>query len=416
MTTFKFGHMHVRLSYCRKKGNTLYFRRRIPLDLRDRVGRDFFVRSLETEDPRVAAPLIQKLIRQTDAEWKELRSPTREGTLRAAKEILKERELSPGAPDGAVWAFHDEIAAQESPKPALLEAVKLLHGSREYTLSDCLSEYVAARPDGSDRAIRAFRYLREFLGDDRVLKGVRRIDVNGFVQCLLQKGMTTSSATRYLAPIKAAFGRAIRENELKIENVFTRVEIPENGLDVQKREVYSERERQELLNEIDKVPLDQLRSILTVAVETGMRLAEIVGLAKEDLKLDAQVPHIALSPHPWRSLKTPGSTRLVPLTERARAALRPYASTTHTYPAYSDPEGTKSDTASAALVKWIRSREPFKGTKLGVHSLRHAMADHLRLTGCPEGAKDQVLGHVTPGMGARYGEGYPLDQLLEWMK
>ena len=33
-------------------------------------------------------------------------------------------------------------------------------------------------------------------------------------------------------------------------------------------------------------------------------MAEGSGLLKSDIILDAEVPHISLKPHPWRSLKT----------------------------------------------------------------------------------------------------------------
>ena len=38
-----------------------------------------------------------------------------------------------------------------------------------------------------------------------------------------------------------------------------------------------------------------------------MRLGEAVGLLKSDIRLDAEIPHISLKPHQWRTLKTKGS-------------------------------------------------------------------------------------------------------------
>ena len=34
-----------------------------------------------------------------------------------------------------------------------------------------------------------------------------------------------------------------------------------------------------------------------------MRLAEVIGLHKNDLYLDAEIPFVRLSEHPWRSIK-----------------------------------------------------------------------------------------------------------------
>ena len=41
-----------------------------------------------------------------------------------------------------------------------------------------------------------------------------------------------------------------------------------------------------------------------------MRLGEAVGLLKEDINLNHEIPHIRLIPHSWRELKTKGSKRL----------------------------------------------------------------------------------------------------------
>ena len=47
--------------------------------------------------------------------------------------------------------------------------------------------------------------------------------------------------------------------------------------------------------------------------DTGMRLSEAAGLARDDIVLDADIPHIIIRPHPWRRLKTKGSERTLPL-------------------------------------------------------------------------------------------------------
>ena len=58
---------------------------------------------------------------------------------------------------------------------------------------------------------------------------------------------------------------------------------------------------------------DDLRWLLALIVDTGMRLAEAVGLKTEDIKLDSEVPSVKVSPYRWRRLKTRSSEREVPL-------------------------------------------------------------------------------------------------------
>ena len=54
---------------------------------------------------------------------------------------------------------------------------------------------------------------------------------------------------------------------------------------------------------------DDLRWLVALVSDTGMRLAEGAGLLKSDIILNAEIPHIRLKPHPWRPLKTTGSQR-----------------------------------------------------------------------------------------------------------
>ena len=67
---------------------------------------------------------------------------------------------------------------------------------------------------------------------------------------------------------------------------------------------------------------DEMRWLIALISDTGMRLGEAAGLLKEDIKLDEPIPHIDLKPHPWRSLKTKGSQRLMPLPKEALYASR----------------------------------------------------------------------------------------------
>ena len=54
---------------------------------------------------------------------------------------------------------------------------------------------------------------------------------------------------------------------------------------------------------------DDVRLLVALISDTGMRLAEAAGLLASDIKLNAGVPHIALRKHRWPSLKTRGSER-----------------------------------------------------------------------------------------------------------
>ncbi|USU15358.1 DUF6538 domain-containing protein [Paraburkholderia fungorum] len=453
--------MSIKLKHVwRKPGSSLlYFRRRVPDDIRPllaasgspHAGKAHIVASLQTSDPRAAAPRIAKLLLQTTEEWEQLRRPTREGVKKQARQLLVDNGIDPWDPTGTpkeLEAFHEFLEAQvprsvlededvtqgkqldQYLPPVPKAAFQMVQNRQVFTLWDCLDQYIAARPNGEKTARIAFGYLTGFLGGDRDIRKVRRSEVNGFVSWLLTGGhnsegqaITTATVSRYLNTLKAAFGRAIRENELGIDSVFARVEIPDAGKDSKERQPFSVDQLQALHRGVDtwvtSKGWDQLRCVVTVLAETGCRLAEVVGLAATDVHLSASTPYIHVRPHPWRSLKTAASTRKMPLTHRAVLALKeahrlaggsPFA-----FPGYTTAEACAADSVSAALNKWIRNREGLKGSGLSCHSLRHTLKDRLRAIQCPDSIQDAILGHTTPGVGAGYGQGYPLGVLAEWI-
>ena len=86
----------------------------------------------------------------------------------------------------------------------------------------------------------------------------------------------------------------------------------------------------------------------------------------------------------------------------------PYA-----FPRYNRKNITNSNSASAALNKWLHPCVPEGCT---MHSFRHSMRDRLRAVQCPADIADQIGGWTTDGVGQGYGSGYPLDVLQEWME
>lgn len=321
--------------------------------------------------------------------------------------------------------------------PVHAAALQMVQGRVKVTLQECLEQYVEMRPATDKDARMVFGYLFAFLGTrspvlgkDRDLRSVRRQDVREFIKWLLAgrhrkegKPVSTTTVSRYLTNIRAAFAMAIKVRELLVQNVFAEVEIPRAGRDAVKRETFTLDQYRYLHQALDAWSAergpDQLRCILALVAETGARLGEIVRLAAADVHLRASVPYLDLREQPWRSLKTLGSARKVPLTpkalEAAKVALRLADHSPFLFPAYTTEDKCRADSASASLVKWGRTREGLTGTKLGNHSLRHGMEDLLRAVGCPDSARDQITGHKTPGMGANYGEGYPMAQLAEWV-
>ena len=134
--------------------------------------------------------------------------------------------------------------------------------------------------------------------------------------------------------------------------------------------------------------------------DTGMRLGEAIGLPKQDIVLDGDVPYIDLKPHLWRRLKTSGSERQIPLVGSSLWAVQrlldqqtdnPFA-----FPRYCNHGHHNTNSASAALNKWLKGHAP-EGRV--IHSFRHSMRDRLRAIECPSDIIDRICGWITTGVG-----------------
>lgn len=78
------------------------------------------------------------------------------------------------------------------------------------------------------------------------------------------------------------------------------------------------------------VAVPHLYEILATFLLTGGRKREVLGLAPEDISFERGV--VMFRPHPWRSLKTKGSRRNVPLWPQLAEILGPYMSRTDRAP------------------------------------------------------------------------------------
>ena len=162
---------------------------------------------------------------------------------------------------------------------------------------------------------------------------------------------------------------------------------------------------------------DDMRWLVALLSDSGMRLGEAVGLVKSDIILDGDILHVNISPHAWRRLKTKGSQRCVPLVGKAlwaaSRAIEGASGSSFLLPRYNRGSTSNANSASAAINKWLKPRVP---DNCVIHSFRHSMRDRLRAVDCPSDIIDAIGGWTTTGVGQRYGTGQPLEVKAKWMK
>ena len=372
-------------AYLIRRNGIFYFSRRVPSDVRSRFNKDRVIVSLHTRSLRKAQRSAAALSDRLERYWDSIRL-----------EVFHTRELG--------LSLVQEVEADRS-------------GGASVSVREALDSYLRLKGAGRSKAFfqgaeRAVGYLTEAT-DAKELPSLSAADAARFRDHLIGKGMTAASVRRVFGTVKAITNLAIKEYGLACPNVFanvfipddekasTRLPIPDDNLVVIQKECV----------ELD----DDVRWLVALISDTGMRLAEAAGLLVSDIKLDADVPHIALRKHTWRSLKTKGSERDIPLVGMSLWAARRIVESQQdfAFPRYTHSSGCNANSASAAINKWLKPRVP---DGCVVHSFRHSLRDRLRRVECPSDIADAIGGWATAGVGQKYGSGYGLEVKARWME
>ena len=283
-------------------------------------------------------------------------------------------------------------------------------------MSEATAFYLRLKGDGKGKAFigsaqRNAGCVIEVLGD-RPINDYASSEAGKLRDAFLDRGLAVTSIKRVFGSIRAIINLALAEHGIDTRNPFANIYMPDGVAEERKPiPTASIRNIQSECLVID----DENRWLLALISDTGLRLSEAVGLLKEDIVLVADIPHIVIQPHPWRRLKTKGSARLVPLVGAslwAATRLQQHDSR-YAFPSYCSEAECKSNSASAALNKWMKPRLEEDAV---VHCLRHSMRDRLRAVECPSDVIDQIGGWSSSSIGASYGKGYDLPVLSKWMK
>ncbi|WPY96037.1 tyrosine-type recombinase/integrase [Limimaricola variabilis] len=288
------------------------------------------------------------------------------------------------------------------------------------SLSEAVVTYLRLKGDGKGvtfhrAAERAYGYLIDTCGD-KPLTSYTKADANAFRDALIARGMAGSSITRVFGTVRSIINFAANEEGIELTNPFAKVYYDRSAgvSDRQPIPVEAIRAVQAECYRLD----DEMRWLVALVADTGMRLAEAAGLLCEDIVQDDEGNYSArITPHPWRRLKTAGSTREVPLVGSAHWAaerlLTAHEGSGLAFPRYNKTDTTNANAASAGLNKWLKIFVPDGST---MHSFRHSMRDRLRAVECPADIVDQIGGWQTEGVGHGYGKGYPLTVVRKWME
>jgi integrase len=463
--SFRGGAITVKVRYVKlvPGRRSFYYVRRIPKDVLPHYrGKDTIKETLRTEDLVEASKKVVAINKDYETHWEALRTAlhkhphvTTRQTRDAAMALLKQLDLNPGDallelsspyeqsplevlsnyfearhgmgsldevrfPTGDTSDESDDAALAELIGHVGREAVRLVKSDpsdSRMLLSDALDHYLRDHDKGSDddfahRTRYAVNLAIEAVGD-KSLASLKRSDAAAVRDHMLSKGMRTTSARRRLNSIKAVVNKGRLESDQAFANPFERLGITKEGQDSEDRLPFT---HEELLT-VAKACLakdDDIRWLVAMLLDTGARMAEIVGLRNEDISLDRPIPHVFIRPHEGRGVKTKASSRTVPLvgmalwgaTRGAKAAEGGWL-----FPRYIAKGKAKATHTSNTIAGWIKGL----GIDKTAHSFRHSMRDRLRDARVPQEIQDIIGGWSTRTIGQGYGQGYSLERLAEFM-
>lgn len=140
----------------------------------------------------------------------------------------------------------------------------------------------------------------------------------------------------------------------------------------------------------------EARAIVLGMVNTGYRPSEGAALTPDDIRLDAEVPHIRIEPGRDRQLKTVQSRRAIPLVGVSLDAFQAFPAG---FPRYRE----SSASLSGLVNKVLRHRGLLESPRHSLYSLRHSFEDRLLEAGVDERIRRDLMGHSLGRQ--RYGDG-----------
>ena len=269
-------------------------------------------------------------------------------------------------------------------------------------LVDAFLEMMVAERGAARNTIEAYRrdlrdYL-DFLGRrKRPVAAAERGDIDAWLAALAAAGLAASSSARRLSAVRQ-FHKFLAGENLRTDDPTRIVASPRARRPLPKVLSIDEVDRLLRLAEAElgspelsdaaRAEAQRLYLLLELLYATGMRVSELVGLKRSAVMRDAAYLTVR---------GKGGKERIVPLTDRARDAVRAYLAAlppgTWLFPA-DGQSGFLARQVFARALKGLAARAGISAARVSPHVLRHAFASHLLAGGADLRVVQTLLGHA----------------------
>ncbi|MGN6304069.1 MAG: site-specific tyrosine recombinase XerD [Mesorhizobium sp.] len=225
--------------------------------------------------------------------------------------------------------------------------------------------------------------------------------IRTYLDSMAARGFAPTSQARKLSALRQFFKFLYAEG-LRGDDPTGTLDSPKKGRPLPK--VMSEAETGRLLDRAareaddpeqdDRLAALRLHALVEVLYATGLRVSELVGLPVTVAQRDDRF---------FMVRGKGGKERMVPLSAKARAAMRTWLAARAAVPAFAEspflfPAGSESGHLARQVfardLKGLAARAGIASVSLSPHVLRHAFASHLLQNGADLRAVQQLLGHA----------------------
>ncbi|MBZ9964081.1 site-specific tyrosine recombinase XerD [Mesorhizobium sp. B292B1B] len=235
------------------------------------------------------------------------------------------------------------------------------------------------------------------------LAGAGAADIRAYLDDIAARGFAPTSQARKLSAIRQFFKFLYAEG-LRGDDPTGTLDSPKKGRPLPKTmseadtgrliDRAAQEARDAGLGDSDRLAALRLHALVEVLYATGLRVSELVGLPVTVAQRDDR----------FFMVRGKGDKeRMVPLSAKARAAMRAWLAARARVPAFADSaflfpaasdSGYLSRQVFARDLKGLAARAGIASAKVSPHVLRHAFASHLLQNGADLRAVQQLLGHA----------------------
>ena len=244
-------------------------------------------------------------------------------------------------------------------------------------------EYKGSRPKDEERKLNLWI---EHIGD-KSIRDVVRLDISTTLS-FLSSQLSNATVNRYKAAISVVFSYACREYDLPDNPVRHIRPLPENNA---RTRYLSNDERSSLFKACRSSQWQQLYLIVLMAITTGARKGELIGLKWSDIDFDRQLAYISTTKN--------GEPKTLPLTESVIDELCKFNKQDGSLVFDSK---VKPGRAYCFTKPWKKALNEAGIEDFTFHSLRHTCASYLAMNGASLLEIADVLGHKQIQMTKRY--------------